>query len=96
MNGDAASIYAARRLQLAAAGSSPKALLAAVVTTATMFRQLVCRWRMDRVVGRKTDKCEMDRCDVFRGCDEKTAGPATGSGIAAEVGSAVWIVEPEA
>ena len=52
MNGDAASIYAARRLQLAAAGSSPKALLAAVVTTATMFRQPVCRWRMDRVVGR--------------------------------------------
>ena len=38
----------------------------------------------------------MDRCDVFRGCDEKTAGPATGSGIAAEVGSAVWIVEPVA
>ena len=34
MNGDAASNYAARRLQLAAAGSSPKALLAAVVTTA--------------------------------------------------------------
>ena len=46
--------------------------------------------------GRKTDKCEMDRCGVFRGCDEKTAGPATGSGIAAEVGSAVWIVEPVA
>ena len=82
MNGDAASIYAARRLQIATAGSSPKALLAAVVTTATMFRQPVCRWRMDRVVGRgwtsvrwrtgsagweETDKCEMDRCDVFRG-----------------------------
>ena len=47
-------------------------------------------------VGRKTDKCEMDRGDVFRGCDKITAGPATGSGIAAEVGSAVWIVEPVA
>ena len=34
LKGDAASHYAARRLQLAAAGSSPKALLAAVVTTA--------------------------------------------------------------
>ena len=32
--GDAASLYATRRLQPAAAGSSPKALLAAVVTVA--------------------------------------------------------------
>mgnify|MGYP003517484491 CR=1 FL=1 len=35
LKGGAASHYAARRLQLAAAGSSPKALLAAVVTTGT-------------------------------------------------------------
>ena len=44
----------------------------------------------------ETDVSEMDGCNESQGCDEKTAGPATGSGIAAEVGSAVWIVEPMA
>ena len=44
----------------------------------------------------ETDVSEMDGCNESQGCDEKTAGPATGSGIAAEVGSAVWIVEPVA
>ena len=39
---------------------------------------------------------EMDGCNESQGCDKITAGPATGSGIAAEVGSAVWIVEPVA